>query len=334
MPANQDKAFQALKRVIVANTSGASANIEPGLISVGEVVINTTSITVGANVELNNTKLSIGNTTVNTGMYVPTVAQRQQGYFLHANGTWQIPQTLGGSLVSRVYQEYTATGGQTEFEVTGGYTVGQIDVYYNGVHLANTEYTAADSINVTLDSGANTGAKIEVVGLRGYASAASQRVYQKWTATPGANQAFTVTNSYSPDGLDVFVNGVHLANDEYTATDGSIVTLDVAATTGSIIEVTGYKSISLVANSSGGANGYVAMYNNMLMQWGSVDANSTVGDVTFVKAFPTNIFSYTATAETAGATYAPAITAANTSEMSVRTSNDIIATIKWIAIGN
>jgi hypothetical protein len=334
MPANQDKAFQALKRVIVANTSGASANIEPGVITVGEVVVNTTSIVVGANVELNNTKLSIGNSTVNTGMYVPTVAQSQQGYFLHANGTWAIPQTLGGSLVSRVYQAYTATGGQTDFVVSGGYTVGQIDVFYNGVHLANTEYTASDSLNVVLGSGANSGAIVEVVGLRGYASDASQRVYEKFTASPGANQTFTVTNGYSPDLLDVFINGVHLANDEYTATNGSTVVLDTAAVTGSIVEVTGYKSISLVANSSGGSNGYVAMYNDMLMQWGTVEANSTTGDVTFSKAFDNNIYSYTATAETAGATYAPAITAANTSEMSGRTSNDIIATVKWIAIGN
>ena len=334
MPANQDKAFQALKRVSVANTSGVSANIEPGVITVGEIVLNTTSVSIGANVKLNNTKLSIGNSSVNTGIYVPTLAQRNQGYFLHANGTWAIPQTIGGSLTSRVYQAYTATGGQTDFEVTGGYTVGQIEVYYNGIHLANTEYTASDSLNVVLDSGANTGAIVEVVGLRGYASDASQRVYQKWTATPGANQAFTVTGGYSPDLLDVFVNGVHLANDEYTATDGSLITLDAAVITGGIVEATGYKSISLVGNSSASANGFVGMFNDMVFQYGTVDANSSSGDVTFSKVFPTNIFSYTATAETAGPTYAPAITAANTSQMSIRTSNAITATVKWMAIGN
>ena len=52
----------------------------------------------------------------------------------------------------------TATAGQTQFTVTGGYRVNQIGVYRNGVRLVNgTDFTATDGSVVTLLSGATAG---------------------------------------------------------------------------------------------------------------------------------------------------------------------------------
>jgi len=48
-----------------------------------------------------------------------------------------------------------ATGGQTNFNIIGGYVIGYVDVYVNGVLLKNaTDYTATDGLTVVLTSGA------------------------------------------------------------------------------------------------------------------------------------------------------------------------------------
>ena len=44
----------------------------------------------------------------------------------------------------------TATTGQTEFTVTGGYTVNNISVFRNGVRLSNSDdFTASDAVSYT-----------------------------------------------------------------------------------------------------------------------------------------------------------------------------------------
>ena len=138
--------------VAVAN-SIASVNLTPISVRVG----NTNYYLLA-----NTTALYVANSTVNTGITIPSSAQWTGGYFLHANGTWAIPSgTYTG--MTRVYQAFTATAGQTTFTVSGGYTVAGIDVYYNGVHLANTEYTQNGS-TVVLGVAAALNAVVEVSG--------------------------------------------------------------------------------------------------------------------------------------------------------------------------
>lgn len=55
----------------------------------------------------------------------------------------------------RTVTNVTATAGQTTFNITGGYIVGYVDVYLNGVLLAPTDYTATDTLTVVLTSGAS-----------------------------------------------------------------------------------------------------------------------------------------------------------------------------------
>ena len=58
---------------------------------------------------------------------------------------------------------FTATAAQTTFSVT--YTVGNIQVYQNGVLLKDTtDYTATNGTSVVLTSGATAGDSIDVVG--------------------------------------------------------------------------------------------------------------------------------------------------------------------------
>lgn len=182
MPANPDKEFVLGSKLIVANTSG-QANLEINKLAIGTTIVNTTAIGIGANVVLNQTDLRLGNSSVNavvnstsviianssssTKLAVPTPAEAQGNYFLHANGSWVNPSvTPAVGSANRVYQAFTASAGQVNFTVSGGFDTGSEDVFYNGAHLANTEFTD-DGTTVTLTQPAQQGAIVEVIAWRG-----------------------------------------------------------------------------------------------------------------------------------------------------------------------
>ena len=55
-------------------------------------------------------------------------------------------------------QSFEPTGIQTNFTFSSGYTVGYIDVYYNGVKLIEaTDYNATDGSTVCLSTYSNSG---------------------------------------------------------------------------------------------------------------------------------------------------------------------------------
>ena len=61
-------------------------------------------------------------------------------------------------------QQFTATAGQTSFTVSGGYVIGAVDVYRNGVKLVEgLDYTATNLSTVVLTNAAAAGDTIEVV---------------------------------------------------------------------------------------------------------------------------------------------------------------------------
>lgn len=57
----------------------------------------------------------------------------------------------------------TATSGQTTFNISGGYVVGYVDVYLNGLLLAPTAYTATNGTTVVLGTGATVGDKFQAL---------------------------------------------------------------------------------------------------------------------------------------------------------------------------
>ena len=70
------------------------------------------------------------------------------------------------------------------------------------------------------------------------------------TATTG--QTSFATGGYTPQFLDVYLNGVYLSNGtDYTASNGSDVILTSAASSGDTLEVVAYSTFE-VANVSGG----------------------------------------------------------------------------------
>lgn len=166
-----------------------------------------------------------------------------------ANSTWTGLMTA----YSAVREQFTASNNQTTFTVTGGYIPGQVDVYYNGVKLRNgTEVTVSSGSTVVLDTAASNGALLEVVGTGPsfVISNTSQIAYQQFTAT--SNQTtFTVTNGYVPGLVDVFVDGVKMVNGtDVNVSSGSNVVLASGIPNGSIVEVKGYSTPLVSAQST------------------------------------------------------------------------------------
>ena len=71
------------------------------------------------------------------------------------------PITLTDNVASKIIGA-TATDGQTQFTVTGGYRINAIAVYRNGVRLVDgSDFTATDGATVNLLSGDNLDDKLE-----------------------------------------------------------------------------------------------------------------------------------------------------------------------------
>jgi len=103
------------------------------------------------------------------------------------------------------------------------------------------------------------------------------------TATAGQT-LFTVTGGYRINQISVFRNGVKLTENDYTARDGSSVTLLSAATLGDVIEFQVFDTFraadALDVNSGGSVNGNVNIGSSITLysSTGIVTATKYYGD--------------------------------------------------------
>lgn len=179
-------------------------------------------------------------------------------YDLSSDRSWTIS---AASVSSRTIQRFVATAGQTSFTITGGYTVGLVDVYRNGVKLDNaTDITAANGTTIVLTDAAALNDIIEVYkfGSEFLANNALRQV-TAFTATAGQT-SFTVT--YSVGLVDVYYNGSKLASSEFSATNGTSIGLTTAAQLNDIIEVIAYSyTVNAFTGVSGsGTANYIAKW--------------------------------------------------------------------------
>ena len=97
------------------------------------------------------------------------------------------------------------------------------------------------------------------------------------TFTATAGQTSFATSGYTPNFLDVFLNGVHLVNGtDYTATNGSDVVLTSGAAAGDALQVVAYTTFQtgdFVPTSGGTFAGNVAVNGNL-----TVDTNTLFVD--------------------------------------------------------
>ena len=65
----------------------------------------------------------------------------------------------------------------------------------------------------------------------------------------GIQTSFVFTSAYTPNHLDVYINGSRLIDiSDYSATDGKTISLIVPATSGDIIECVAYKAFNVASN--------------------------------------------------------------------------------------
>ena len=157
---------------------------------------------------------------------------------------------------------YTATTQQTTFSGNDdnsqslSYTVGQIDVFVNGVRQHPADYTATNGTSVVLGAGASNGDTVQInaFGTFSVANVLAQRTEFDYTAT-AAQTTFSGSDnssnslSYTAGRIDVYLNGSHLNDtDDYVATNGTSVVLQAGAEAGDLLKVVNHGTVNLVSN--------------------------------------------------------------------------------------
>ena len=149
----------------------------------GTITLTTTGSS-GASTLVSNT-LNIPTYTLTGLGGVPTTRTltiNGTGYDLSADRSWTIPTSVNATFT----QDYTATAAQTTFTVTGGYTVGQLAVYYNGSKLASAEFTATNGTTFVLATACQVNdivqAVAEITG-GGIGGSGTTNYISKWTAS-------------------------------------------------------------------------------------------------------------------------------------------------------
>jgi hypothetical protein len=129
-------------------------------------------------------------------------------------------------------KEYIATAGQTTFNCV--YT-DYVEVFVNGVRLANTDFTATNGMIVVLNTGLLAG---DSVSINGFINLGTINI----NSTAITNAEFTATvgqtvfnTTYTPTYMDILRNGIELTSSDFTAVNGTSFTLTVGANDGDII---------------------------------------------------------------------------------------------------
>ena len=136
-------------------------------------------------------------------------------------------------------QQTIATAGQTVFPITNGYSTGYVTVFVNGSKLNEDEFTDTSGTNIVFATGSMIN---DVVEFQKYLPASgvsnnTLRTTNYFTTTLGQTN-FTV--NYTPGLLDVFYNGAKLNSTEYTAANGTSITLATGSNLNDSLEVDVY----------------------------------------------------------------------------------------------
>ena len=113
--------------------------------------------------------------------------------------TLNVPNYSAGASAVRNVSTFTATSGQTTFTISGGYTVGLIDVFINGARLSTADYTATNSTTVVLGTGAVLNDIVDVVNYTatftaGITGTGTTNYLTKWTGTSAVNNSIIYDN--------------------------------------------------------------------------------------------------------------------------------------------
>ena len=144
-----------------------------------------------------------------------------------------------GAVALRSATTVSVTAQQSTFTVTGGYTVGAIDVFRNGVKLLpSLDFTATNGTSVVLGVPAENGDVVELLAYKVESLVSTvARSVTTITATTGQT-VFTASGGYTVGYVDVYLNGVRLVETtDFTASNGTTITLLDPAIAADIVEI-------------------------------------------------------------------------------------------------
>jgi len=226
-------ATTAWSRVPLANTANTGTTST-------YVVSNTTSATSTASGAL----VVAGGVGIGGNLYAGNI---------YTNGSQVLPTSI---------QTFTATAGQTTFSITGGYVVGQQQVFVNGISLstAASDYTANGS-TIVLAAARNVGDIVQVVSAQNYVASGQQAyTFTQVNASSAGQNTFSAT--YNTATVQVFLNGLLVPPSNYTATNGSTIVFNTATTNlvtvQSVVGIVSFNSVTIsnaISSSGGTVNG-------------------------------------------------------------------------------
>ena len=162
-----------------------------------------------------------------------------------------------------------ATPNQTISTVTGGYTIGQIDVYRNGVKLANSlDYTAVDGAAVTFVNALSSGDDVEFVVFENFdvANALGNTGDQNLAGGLHATGIVTATGGFSV--------GIQSAGDQIVTTTK---TLNFVGTGNTLVDRgSGQIDIAIAGGGGGGLGTAIKYGDGESSPFSFIDAYQTV----------------------------------------------------------
>jgi hypothetical protein len=108
---------------------------------------------------LGNPTPTAGGVLYGTGSAAAVTPAGTSGYFLQSTGSGAPTWASVGAAYTKT--DFTATAGQTSFSAT--YTVGYVDVFYNGSKLSTSEYTASTGTTVVLGTACAVNDIVEII---------------------------------------------------------------------------------------------------------------------------------------------------------------------------
>jgi hypothetical protein len=158
---------QFASSIIVGETTGV-VNVVTGAISdlPAGVVANFKGRVIGSNAVNSNEFITLSQATSTSRLAISLTTTGSSGPATYNNttGVFNIPEYAGTVNPSaREIQTYIATASQTTFTVTGGYTVGLVDVFINGVRLTSSDFVATNGTTVVLTVGTMAGNIVDII---------------------------------------------------------------------------------------------------------------------------------------------------------------------------
>jgi hypothetical protein len=129
----------------------------------------------------------------------------------------------------------TSITGADDNGITLDYSVGNLDVYLNGILLKDSDdYSTNAGTTVTLVSATDSNDLVTLINRKGIVVTPNVKNYE-YTANAGqltfsGADINSQTLAYVPDAVQVYLNGILLRNVDYTAVNGTSITLTDSAT--------------------------------------------------------------------------------------------------------